>query len=101
MGFKIAPSKNNYIYYFASAQVKRYEKVNSETIQAVFTELRAENGSNTRIHLISDGAGYPRATNVKNKADELNIKLHFLSPYSPNLNPIERLWKVIERACQK
>jgi hypothetical protein len=27
-------------------------------------------------------------------ATELNIKLHFLPPYSPNLNPIERLWKV-------
>jgi transposase len=25
----------------------------------------------------------------------LNIKLHFLPPYSPNLNPIERLWKVM------
>jgi len=28
-------------------------------------------------------------------ATELNIKLHFLPPYSPNLNPIERLWKVM------
>ena len=23
------------------------------------------------------------------------IKIHYLPPYSPNLNPIERLWKVI------
>ncbi len=42
----------------AGAQVKRYEKVNSETIQAFFAELRTENGSNKRIHLILDGAGY-------------------------------------------
>jgi hypothetical protein len=41
----------------AGTQVKRYEKVNSETIQAFFTELRAENGSKQRIHLILDGAG--------------------------------------------
>lgn len=79
----------------AGAQVKRYEKVNSETIQAFFTELRTENGSNKRIHLILDGAGYHRAKVVKDKADELNIELHFLPPYSPNLNPIERLWKVM------
>lgn len=26
---------------------------------------------------------------------KLNIKLHFLPPYSPNLNHIERLWKVM------
>tara|TARA_R110001583_G_scaffold195215_3_gene370535 strand:+ start:674 stop:904 length:231 start_codon:yes stop_codon:yes gene_type:complete len=45
----------------ACAQVKRYKKVNSETIQALFTELLAKNGSNKRIHLILDGAGYHRA----------------------------------------
>jgi len=79
----------------AGAQAKRYEKVNSETIQVFFTELRAENGSNKRIHLILDGAGYHRAKLVKDNADELNIKLPFLPPFSPNLNPIERLWKVM------
>jgi hypothetical protein len=25
----------------------------------------------------------------------LNVDLHYLPPYSPNLNPIERLWKVM------
>ncbi|KFK58199.1 hypothetical protein JS84_17045, partial [Vibrio vulnificus] len=25
----------------------------------------------------------------------LNIELYYLPPYSPNLNPIERLWKVM------
>ena len=79
----------------ARAQVKRYEKVNSEKIQELFSELRTENVSNKRIHLILDGAGYHRAKVVKDKADELNIELHFLPPHSPNLNPIERLWKVM------
>ena len=79
----------------AAAHVKRYEKVNSETIQHFFTELRVQNGSDKRIHLILDGAGYHRAKVVKDKAIELNIELHYLPPYSPNLNPIERLWKVM------
>ncbi|WP_340610506.1 transposase, partial [Xenorhabdus bharatensis] len=26
-------------------------------------------------------------------AEVLNIRWHYLPPYSPNLNPIERLWK--------
>jgi transposase len=69
--------------------------VNSETIQAFFTELRAENGTNKRIHLILDGAGYHRAKVVKDNANELNIKGHFLPPYRPNLNPIKRPWKVM------
>jgi transposase len=27
----------------------------------------------------------------------LNITLHYLATYSPNLNPIERLWKVMNK----
>ena len=45
--------------------------------------------------IVLDGAGYHRSDQVVNKAKELNIKLHYLPPYSPNLNPIERLWKVM------
>lgn len=52
----------------ASARIKRYEKVNSETIQAFFTEVRTENGSNKRIHLILDGAGYHRAKSCKRQS---------------------------------
>ena len=33
------------------------------------------------------------------KADELNIELLFLPPYSPNLNLIERLWKLVKKRC--
>jgi hypothetical protein len=62
----------------ASARIKRYEKVNSETIQAFFTQLLTENVSNKRIHLILYGKGYHRAKVIKEKADELNITLHFL-----------------------
>lgn len=30
---------------------------------------------------------------VRGFAEELVIKVHYLPAYSPNLNPIERLWK--------
>jgi len=79
----------------AAAHVRRYDQVNGDTIQHFFEELRANDGSRKRIHLILDGAGYHRSIDVKDKAKELNIKLHYLPPYSPNLNPIERLWKVM------
>jgi transposase len=43
-----------------------------------------------------DGAGYHRSQAVKDKAaKELGIILHYLPTYSPNLTPIERLWKVM------
>jgi transposase len=60
-----------------------------------FTKLRAEIGTNNRIILILDGTGYHQAKVVKDKSDELNIKLHSLPPYSHNSNLIKRLWKVM------
>jgi transposase len=47
------------------------------------------------VHLILDRSGYHGSMLVAEKAIELNIKLHFLPPYRPNLNPIKRLWKVM------
>ena len=78
-----------------SAIVKRYDKVNGEYINFFLEELRAQHSPELRIHLVLDGAAYHRSNIVKNKAKELNIQLHYLPPYSPNLNPIERLWKVM------
>ncbi len=48
-----------------------------------------------KVHLILDGAAYHQSEMVRNAAKVLNIELHYLPPYSPNLNPIERLWKVM------
>jgi transposase len=81
--------------HISSAIVKRYEKVNSEFINLFLEELRLRHDPSTCLHLVLDGAAYHRSNIVKDKAKELNIKLHYLPPYSPNLNPIERLWKVM------
>lgn len=37
----------------------------------------------------------PEPRQPRNAAKVLNIELHYLPPYSPNLNPIERRWKVM------
>lgn len=51
-----------------------------------------------RIHVICDNAGYYKGDAVKEYLSdpETKIKLHFLPPYSPNLNPIERVWKFLK-----
>lgn len=77
------------------AIVNEYEFVNSETIVQFLGLLREKYPQNHKLHLILDGAGYHIANVVKNTAESLNIELHYLPPYSPNLNPIERLWKVM------
>ena len=49
------------------------------------------------LHVIMDNAAYQRCSKVTEKANELNINLVFLPPYSPNLNLIERLWKFLRK----
>ena len=48
-----------------------------------------------RVHLILDNSGYHKDEVFQRTANEQGFTLHFLPPYSPNLNPIERLWKVL------
>lgn len=51
------------------------------------------------ITLVLDNARYQRCKLVMALAVELNIELLFLPPYSPNLNLIERLWKLVKKEC--
>ncbi len=51
------------------------------------------------ITLVLDNARYQRCHFVTQLAEELNIELLFLPPYSPNLNLIERLWKLVKKRC--
>ena len=50
-----------------------------------------------RICLVLDNFATHKAKRVREKACELNIILIYLPPYSPDLNPIEYLWKSIKR----
>lgn len=79
----------------AQAITSQYETINAESIIDFMSKIRAEYTTQKTIHLILDKAGYHRSYLVAEQATKLNIKLHFLPPYSPNLNPIERLWKVM------
>lgn len=49
------------------------------------------------IVLVMDNARYQKCKLVLDKADRLNIQIVFLTPYSPNLNLIERLWKFVKK----
>ena len=51
--------------------------------------------------IIIDNARYHHATLHEAWRQEVSdhFCLHFLPPYSPELNPIERVWKLIRRCC--
>ena len=48
------------------------------------------------LHIVLDNARYQKCVIVTNLAQELGISLHYIPPYSPNLNLIERLWKHVK-----
>ena len=68
----------------------------SEDFCQFLTTVRDNNPIN-RICLVLDNFSTHKAKKVMKKACELNIQLIYLPPYSPDLNPIEYLWKSIKR----
>ena len=58
-----------------------------EKIEEVYAALNV-------IHVILDNARYHHAKILQPwlESPERRVKLHFLPPYAPHLNPIERLW---------
>ncbi len=72
-------------------------KVNGDYIIEFLKKLEEENSDKEKIYLICDNAGYHKSKKVKEYLVGKKIELIFLPPYSPNLNPIERLWKFMHR----
>ena len=75
--------------------VGSYSTVDGESIVDFMMQIRKYSDISGKIHLILDQASYHKCSKVVDKAKKLNINLHYLPPYSPNLNPIERLWKIM------
>lgn len=72
-----------------------YETIDSETMVKYFDRLKAAYPKASKIHLILDQGPYNISIVTREAAKKRGIRLHYLPPYSPNLNPIERLWKVM------
>ena len=57
----------------------------------LLNDIRKQN-PNEIIFLLIDNFSSHKADVVKNLAKELNIELCYLPPYSPQLQPIEKVW---------
>lgn len=75
--------------------IAEYGSINGESVADFFNTLRKQYPVKIKLHVVLDQAGYHRSDSLKKVARKLNVRLHYLPPYSPNLNPIERLWKVM------
>lgn len=78
------------------------DKFNAETFHRFLKFLRKTTArTNKKVVVISDNARYHHAKLHKPWRDncEDRFALDFLPPYSPELNPIERVWKLTRRNC--
>lgn len=73
--------------------VQEDEMLNAEATIKFFQKIEEAYPGKRKIHLFCDNARYYRNKMVTEHLENSKIVLHFLPPYSPNLNPIERLWK--------
>ena len=77
-----------------TAVTEEYEKtITGKSIIHFFDLIKEQYPTEAAIHVILDQAGYNKAFEVRAHAYKLGIHLHYLPAYSPNLNPIERVWK--------
>jgi transposase len=69
------------------------KRIDSASTIALLQAVIAANPTKKRIHVYCDSASYYTSKQVTEWVATTPVVLHFLPVYSPNLNPIERLWK--------
>jgi transposase len=72
-----------------------HKTIDSGSMDEHFGKLKEKYKDARMIHMILDQGPYNKSAETKLSAEKHGIILHYLPTYSPNLNPIERLWKVM------
>jgi len=68
-----------------------------KSIAKFFEHVKEVNGDSRAIVAVIDNFASHKSSIVRETIEKLDIYLVFLPPYSPDLNPIEFIWKSIKR----
>lgn len=77
--------------------VREDATIDAQSTVELLKQLEALHPKAGKIHVILDNARYNRSVLVREHVESSKIELHFLPPYAPNLNLIERLWKFFKK----
>ena len=77
------------------------ETFDARSFQGFLKELLRRKKHGRKMVVVLDNARWHHARLIRPwlRKHRHAIKLEFLPPYSPDLNPIERVWKLIRRLC--
>lgn len=73
---------------------QEYETIDADAMIDFFRNLEKSSNAST-IYVILDNARSNKNKKLEEFLKTSKIKMSYLPPYSPNLNPIERLWKIM------
>jgi transposase len=103
-----APTRKS-ISFFGAVRLKDGQLVMSQpkgmfdavTCWDFLRKLKRHRRPGRQMVVIIDNARYHHAALHQSWRKEVagHFRLHFLPPYSPELNPIERVWKLTRRRC--
>ena len=73
------------------------ESVNAQSTKELYQRALERHPQAQKIYIISDNARYYKNKELTQWLKDTRIKQVFLPPYSPNLNLIERLWRLLRK----
>ncbi len=77
-------------------RIKIVESTNSETFQEFLEEIRRDR---PRLFMVLDNASYHKSKAVREYVESAggDVELEFLPPYTPQLNPVETVWRDLKK----
>ena len=79
--------------------IRSDKTINAQSTIQLLEEIKSKQTTG-KIHIICDNARYyrcPLLAEYLSRIENQRIIIHYLPPYSPNLNCIERLWKFMKK----